>query len=305
MAIIPVQLDNTFDEWRTRTNELITQGEQTLVSVNDLYARSNSIFLNGNTSYNIANAGLVQANTARDHANAAHLTANAGFVQANTARLHANAAFLQANTARTLANSATNLSAGAVGQVPYQSATGVTAYLAVGTSGQVLVSRGATAPAWASLIPAGTVMLFNQTTAPTGWTKSVTHNDKALRVVSGAVGSGGTSAFSAAFSNRGLAGGLTSTETITGTVGGTTLTIAEMPAHQHTILWQFQSPSGGSGDRASYLSATGSSSLTELTGGSQPHTHPFTGGAHSHTVSGSIDMSVQYVDVIFATKDAY
>ena len=31
----------------------------------------------------------------------------------------------------------------------------------------------------------GTTMLFQQSTAPTGWTKDTTHNDKALRVVTG------------------------------------------------------------------------------------------------------------------------
>jgi hypothetical protein len=32
-------------------------------------------------------------------------------------------------------------------------------------------------------LTAGTLMLFQQTAAPTGWTKQTTHNDKALRVV--------------------------------------------------------------------------------------------------------------------------
>jgi hypothetical protein len=36
--------------------------------------------------------------------------------------------------------------------------------------------------------PSGTVMLFQQTTAPIFWTKQTTHNDKALRVVSGSAG---------------------------------------------------------------------------------------------------------------------
>lgn len=48
-------------------------------------------------------------------------------------------------------------------------------------------------------IPAGTVMVFYQETAPTGWTKVATVNDKALRVVSGSTGgtTGGTVALSA------------------------------------------------------------------------------------------------------------
>ena len=36
-----------------------------------------------------------------------------------------------------------------------------------------------------SAFPAGTLMLFQQTAAPTGWTKQTTHDNKALRVVSG------------------------------------------------------------------------------------------------------------------------
>ena len=48
-----------------------------------------------------------------------------------------------------LAEKATSLAAGATGALPYQSATGTTAYLAVGTAGQVLmVNGGATAPSW-------------------------------------------------------------------------------------------------------------------------------------------------------------
>lgn len=154
--------------------------------------------------------------------------------------------------------------------------------------------------------PAGTVMLFVQTAAPVGWTKSTAHNNKALRIVNGAVGSGGTVAFSSAFTNQTISiSGGTDFRTVTGTVGDTTLTVAQMPAHQHLIIWNFQSPSGGSGDRASWLGGTGSSSFTNFEGGSLPHTHAFTGGSHQHAFAGSttMDLSVQYVDAIIATKD--
>lgn len=77
--------------------------------------------------------------------------------------------------------------------------------------------------------PAGTRMLFQQTAAPTGWTKDTTHNNKALRLVSGAVTVGGSVAFTTAFSSA------TATTTVTqsGSVGGTALTIAQMPSHTH------------------------------------------------------------------------
>jgi len=46
------------------------------------------------------------------------------------------------------ATRATNLASGAIGQIPYQSASGTTALLASGTSGNYLQSNGAAAPTW-------------------------------------------------------------------------------------------------------------------------------------------------------------
>ena len=66
--------------------------------------------------------------------------------------------------------------------------------------------------------PSGTRMLFQQTSAPTGWTKDTTGtNQRALRVVSGTVGSGGSVAFTTAFASQGVAGSVANT-----TAGGST-----------------------------------------------------------------------------------
>ena len=48
------------------------------------------------------------------------------------------------------ANTATNLSGGTAGQVPYQSAPGVTEFYGPGTAGQILVSAGTSAPTYTS-----------------------------------------------------------------------------------------------------------------------------------------------------------
>ena len=57
-------------------------------------------------------------------------------------------------------------------------------------------------------IPTGTSMLFAQASAPLGWTKSTSHNNKALRVVSGSGGGGGgSSAFTTCFANNRATGG--------------------------------------------------------------------------------------------------
>jgi hypothetical protein len=156
--------------------------------------------------------------------------------------------------------------------------------VAPGSSGNVLTSNGTTWTSGAAPgFPAGTVMLFVQTAAPTGWTKSTTHNNKALRVVSGSAGSGGSVAFTTAFASQ----------SASGTVGSTTLTTAQMPSHRH-----FVTNSGSTFQFGSYA-ATGNNNgngwYTDFEGG---------GGSHNHTFTGStIDLAVQYVDVILATKD--
>ena len=129
------------------------------------------------------------------------------------------------------------------------------------------------ATAAAAAFPTGTVMLFAQTTAPTGWTKSTAHNDKALRVVSGTAGSGGSVAFTTAFASR--------------SVDNHTLTVAQMPSHNHSIL---QIGSGFAARSVAGGSADGSTTNTNATGG---------GGAHSH----GINLAVQYVDIILAVKN--
>lgn len=138
-------------------------------------------------------------------------------------------------------------------------------------------------------IPAGTVMLFVQTSAPTGWTKDTTsHNNKALRVVTGTASSGGTSAFTTVFASR----------TPTGTIGATTLTSTQIPSHTHPPSSNFflmYNVSGGSASLMAGSQLYQSSGATGSTGGGGSHVHSFTGSA--------LDFAVQYVDVIIATKN--
>ena len=169
--------------------------------------------------------------------------------------------------------------------------------------------------------PSGTKMLFQQTAAPTGWTKDVVHNDKALRVVSGIAGSGGTGAFSTIFdSNRTssgtTAGGSISNTTAGGTVGSTTLTSSQMPSHRHRVWGLAGGPIAIVGSQTRSFMGGQSGNWTdgfggehvENTGGGSSHNHSFTGSSHGHTFTGSshthtLDMRVQYVDLIIATKD--
>lgn len=59
-----------------------------------------------------------------------------------------NAATATTATSATSATTATNLAGGAASQIPYQTGSGTTAFLANGTAGQMLMSNGSSAPSW-------------------------------------------------------------------------------------------------------------------------------------------------------------
>jgi hypothetical protein len=172
-------------------------------------------------------------------------------------------------------------------------------FVAPSTNGNVLTSNGTTwTSAAASGFPSGTVMLFAQTTAPTGFTKNTTTGDNsALRVTTGAASTGGSVAFTTAFASQTPSGSVSVTG---GSVGNTTLGIPEIPSHTH-VLFGRSGPGGTQGTDNRDSSPT-SNSATGATGGGGAHNHPFSG--QSATFSGSaINLAVQYIDVIRATKD--
>ncbi len=180
------------------------------------------------------------------------------------------------------AATATNISGGAVGQIHVQTAAGVTGFISVGTAGQVLTSNGASAlPTMqtAGSFASGTRLVFAQTAAPTGWTKDVTNNDAALRVVSGAASTGGATAFSTVFSANGLAS------------SAIALTIAQTPSHNHSagVPGGNQSPGQWDPNGLGFWFDYGGVS-TDYRGSN---------ASHSHTTT----MQLKYVDTIIATKD--
>ena len=163
----------------------------------------------------------------------------------------------------------------------------------------------------------GTLMLFQQTSAPTGWTKQTTHNNKALRVVTGDAGSGGNTSFTSVFTTR----------TPAGTVGNHTLNKNQIPSHSHTVA-SITNPgnhyhTGNSGITQMGFDVGGNGTITRMDfndgppflgiiydigggahthgitlnpeGGNQPHNHGFTGSPMS--------FNVQYVDLIIARKN--
>lgn len=144
-----------------------------------------------------------------------------------------------------------------------------------------IASPGAYKGAWAYL-PSGTAMLFAQTSAPTGWTKSTTHDNKALRVVSGTAGSGGTTEFTSVFTSR-------------------TITTANMPSHTHALT----DPGHAHSYTLKLGTTSGTGTGTNWYGESTASTTTATTGITiANTGSGTaMDFAVQYVDVIIAIKD--
>jgi len=159
--------------------------------------------------------------------------------------------------------------------------------------------------------PVGTKALFAQALAPTGWTKDVDQNNKALRIVSGGSGGGaaGATAFTTVFGSGKVA-------------GGTAISAAQMPVHSHT---SGSLAAGTTGATHSHALTTGSfittSGSTEDGSGGAPNmgaqATTAVGGSHTHNVTGSVanagsgathnhtlSLDIQYVDIIKATKDA-
>lgn len=187
--------------------------------------------------------------------------------------------------------------------------------------------------------PSGTKMLFQQTSAPTGWTKSTTHNNKALRVVSGTAGSGGSSAFTTAFGSPSVSGSVNLSGSLasgnlsvsmSGNVytNNTTLSTNTMPSHSHTVKRvgnnQFSASSNNSYNGQFLRNFNGSNgqanhnsgSYTANKGNNGAHSHgaghnlsgnlngsPSTGNLSGSLSSATAGINVQYVDLIIAAKD--
>jgi hypothetical protein len=195
-----------------------------------------------------------------------------------------------------VAGGGTGLSTLTANNVILGNGTSSPTFVAPGTAGNALVSNGST---WISGTPtpdfaSGTRMTFNQTNAPTGWTKDTSIDNAGFRLVSGSVSSGGSVDFTAAFSSSTAV----TVSSVSGSAGATTLTTPQIPSHNHDISPWFgsgpadQRPGTGGGNNNNGLTTTS-------TGGGGSHTHPFSFSSGS----GTVNLAVKYVDLIIAQKN--
>ena len=134
-------------------------------------------------------------------------------------------------------------------------------------------------------------MLFQQTSAPTGWTKDTSSTNRALRLVSGTAGTGGANTFTGQLN--------ASVSTSGGSVSNHTLTTAQMPSHQHDTSVTNSALFPATGQITIGYGGPGGYPATVFTmsntGGGQAHNHGFT--------NPSFNLNLAYTDVIIAQKN--
>jgi hypothetical protein len=159
------------------------------------------------------------------------------------------------------------------GSLPRDGSAGMLASLPMGSNKITGLAAGTAAGdalRFEQFFPAGTVILFAQASAPTGWTKQTTNNDRMLRVVNS------------------TGGGIGGSWTISGLTH----------AHTHPV-------SGNTGDNSNSenVQQGGGSSVTVA---DHPHVHAFSvtsDAASTSAVSSDGAWRPSYLDVIACAKD--
>ena len=175
----------------------------------------------------------------------------------------------------TTGNFSVTLTTGAGSVVLPQSRAGI--LFIDGTNGpRILAIVGQTN---ADPIPVGTVMLFLQAAAPTGWTQVTSLNGYGLQIVSGTgAGTSGSVAYGTLFSRT--------------SVDSYAITISDLPPHAHSFTYTTNGTPGGITTSVTSINSTGGnvSTATQNTGNGTAHTH-------------GLNMQLQTANVIQCSKN--
>jgi hypothetical protein len=153
-----------------------------------------------------------------------------------------------------------------------------------------------------------TKTFFNQTSAPTGWTKITNQGDDCtLRVVSGTSG-GPTSTYGL----QGVSSALvdsTWSGTITGVSGSVATAAGDLPSHNHTYSYETATGASAMGQYPGTFPGPSTyfvTSMSTTTSGTYPgpsdHNHGVVLGSGSITSGGPTGFAVKYIDFILASK---
>lgn len=151
-------------------------------------------------------------------------------------------------------------------------------------------------------LPAGTVTVFHQNTAPVGWTRVTTYHDRGLRLIgTGSVSSPGGRTFSSVFSSS-------------YPTSQDALSVSQLPSHNHSIndpghahVVQLpaegalckQGGGGNSWDGGGNQATIQTTASAAAAGTNVSINNTGSGAAHGHTVN----LDMMYVDFIVASKD--
>ena len=146
----------------------------------------------------------------------------------------------------------------------------------------------------------GASLLYFGASAPVGWTKDTTHHNKAIRLVNtSGGGTGGTKAFTTAFTTRTIAQANLPNATLSGTTAGG-------GAHSHDGTFKYYSAGDVGGSLPVLVtpaSGLSSGTVTYTTQTEVNHTHTFTTSSINGGVSQTtFDIDVNYVDAIIIIK---
>ncbi len=158
-------------------------------------------------------------------------------------------------------------------------------------------------------IPAGTVIPFFQSAAPTAWTKLTTQNDKALRVVSGSGGgAGGSAATSATIT---LAHAHTFSASHTHNIGDhfhdfKFLNQTVLGSVPHSPTRRLATEGATKGTIMGYTNAGSDNGISELKGTfNAPNGGDLTTGSASPTMDSQLsNVTLAHIDFIICSKDA-
>ena len=190
------------------------------------------------------------------------------------------------------------------------SVTGGTSAGFLKADGTVDTNTYLTSSAAFSGFPQGTRMIFQQSTAPTGWTKDTTDtNQHALRVVSGTAGSGGSVDFTSALALKTISSnisgnsasegvsisGNTSNENVSGNISnenvsisgntqGRAISSSQMAQHNHVFPGddQLANANGAGGGNDRRTGSWGYDAVSNLGGGGTIYRTSDSGNGHNH-----------------------